>query len=233
MVFGDLDAAFTAARRVHGVHRHIVGTFDETVGHFPAGSGYRANEPHALLWVHATLWESSIHVFERTVRPLSQEEKERYYQETRFFAYLFGIDDQVLPPDWSAFEAYNHEMWETGLAVGAPAREIGSFLFTPHLRGSTPVMRWLRLMTSGLMPERLREDFGLRFTPRDRRIYEFSLRALRFTRRFWPKRVRYVPPYLSALRRIEGKTGRDRLGEMLTRLWLGEAPAPRGGGQTH
>lgn len=225
MVFGDLESALRAARQVHGVHRRIHGTFSETVGPYRAGSRYCANEPHALMWVHATLWESSVHVFERTVRRMRAAEKEQYYRETRRFAHLFGIDDELLPADWSGFEAYNREMWASSrLSIGRHAREIGGFLFEPHLPGSAPLMRWLRLMTAGLMPEGLREGFGLGFTDRDRRVYERSLRALRRTRRLWPRRLRYVPPYLSALRRIAGNTRRDRLGEALTRLWIGSVP---------
>lgn len=227
MVFGDLEEAFAAARRVHGVHRHITGTLGESLGSYAADGAYRANEPHALLWVHATLWESSIHVFERTVRRLSLEEKERYYQETCKFAGLFGLDQETLPTEWLSFEAYNREMWEQHLAVGRAAKEIGGFLFTPHLPGSTPAMRWLRLMTTGLLPAPLREEFGLRFSPRDRQVFEISLRAVWLTRRMLPRRLRYVPPYISALRRIAGNTRRDRLGEMLTRLWLGEGATSR------
>ncbi len=223
MVFGDLSTACEAARRVHGVHRRIVGRFEEDVGQYEAGSRYRANEQHSLLWVHATLWETSISVFERVVRPLSGEEKEQYYRETRLFARLFGIDTSLLPTDWNRFEAYNQDMWSSSrLSVGGHAKEIGSFLFHPYRRSAAPMMRWLRIMTAGLLPESLRSDFGLRFSARDRRVHKISLGVVRRTRRAWPARVRFLPPYISALRRLSGNAKRDVVGEGLTRLWIGK-----------
>src|SRR5688500_2323268 len=91
MVFGDLDHALRAARRVHAVHTRIEGPIAEDVGAFREGHRYEANDPRALLWVHATLTVSALDVFERVVRPLTPSERERYWEESKLFAYLFGI----------------------------------------------------------------------------------------------------------------------------------------------
>lgn len=96
MVYGDLDAALASARRVHTVHTHITGPLGD-------GSPYAANTPEALLWVHATLWDTSIQVYELVMRPLGDEEKAAYYEETKRFAALFGIPPEIVPPDWRAF----------------------------------------------------------------------------------------------------------------------------------
>jgi uncharacterized protein (DUF2236 family) len=82
-------------------------------------------------------------------------------------------------------------------------------------------MGWLRVMTAGLMPQSLGRDFGLPWGRRERWIFDRSLGALRRTRGLWPRRLRFVPAYLAALRRIRGDTRRDPLGDFLTRLWLG------------
>ena len=101
MVFGDLDTALQAARKVHRVHEHIVGRLEEEGGAWPAGSAYRANEPHGLLWVHSTLWETSILIFETLVRRLETEEKERYYAETRRFYLAMGFEPlEEFPSLW-------------------------------------------------------------------------------------------------------------------------------------
>jgi uncharacterized protein (DUF2236 family) len=47
------------------------------VGAFQAGHPYHANHPEALLWVHSTLWDSSVRIFEAFVRTLSLQEKEQ------------------------------------------------------------------------------------------------------------------------------------------------------------
>ncbi len=231
MVWGDLDAAFAAARGVHRVHTKIEGTLSETLGPWPQGHHYRANEPAALLWVHATLWETSLLVYQTFVRELSAEERDRYYSETRRFAALFGLDESMVPATWSDFEGYNREMWHT-LVPGRAAREIGAFLFEPHGFATGPAFRWLELVTAEMMPEPLRAGFGFpqdeRSLRRRARVMRLSTSLLRGSHRYWPKRVRFVPPYLEAQRRVRGDAGRDRVGEWLTRLWLGPEARPKG-----
>ena len=222
MVYGDLESAFTAARRVNGVHTRIRGRLSETVGAWTAGERYLANAPEALLWVHATLWDTSVLVFETMVRKLDVGEKDRYYDETRLFAKLFGIPDDLLPSSWTEFERYNHDMWRSPrLGVGRAAREIGGFLFEPRHAVLAPVTWWLRRMTAEWMPQPLRAGFGLPDDRIQRMVYRLSIRALRSSRPLWPRRLRFVPPYLAALRRLSGEPGPDRAGDLLTRLWLG------------
>lgn len=66
-----------------------------------------ANEAHAMLWVHTTLWETQIMMYEQFVGKLTSEQKEKYYQETKLFAYLFGIPEEIIPPTWNDFMEYN------------------------------------------------------------------------------------------------------------------------------
>src|SRR3954471_16601706 len=44
MIFGDLDSAIEAARRVRGIHERVSGPIDEDVGRFARGHRYHANE---------------------------------------------------------------------------------------------------------------------------------------------------------------------------------------------
>lgn len=224
MVFGDLETAVAAARRVHAIHQRITGVLRQGGGRWRSGSRYLANDPDALLWVHATLWETSVHVFELVVRPLTEVEKERYYGESRRFAHLFGLDDRQLPADWSSFLAYNEEMWSSDrLAVGERAAELVRFLFAPQRRLTAPFLRRLRVATAGLLPERLRREFGLTFGTDEQRSFQRTLRWLRRSHRLLPPRLRFVPAYLEAQRRLEGRTRRDPIGRVLTRLYTGRA----------
>ncbi len=226
MIYGDLESAIRSARRVHRIHEHISGPIREEVGRYRDGVRYRANEIPALVWVHATLWDSAVQSFELVVRPLTAAEKDAYYQETKRFALLFGIPAGALPPDWASFEEYNRRMWESDeIVVGEPAREIASFLFTPPDPLLRPVTQWSKIVTAGLLPERIRAGFGLKFGATERRVFDATVRALRLTHRRWPYRVRYLPPYVGARRRLQGRTGRDRVGEWLTRLYTGRAAA--------
>ena len=219
MVFGDLDTAARCARRVHAIHTRIVGEISEDVGAFPKGTRYEANDEDALLWVHATLLDSAVRIFERVVRPLEQREKERYYQESKRFARLFGISDRVLPPTWPAFVSYVDRMLASDvLRVGRPAKEIAGFLFQSPHPAFDPLFRWLEVMTAGLMPERLRREFDLPFGRSARAVFSGSLRALEVGYPLLPRRVRYVPAYIQARRRLAGIDTPDRVGALLERV---------------
>jgi len=203
MVFGDLDHALTAARRVHTIHERIRGTMSESAGAYAKGSAYEANAEHALLWVHATLWESSIKTYELLFRPLSADFKERYYQETKLFAYLFGISDDALPATWPDFLAYNERMWASDeLFVARAAQDMAGFLFTPPAPSMEMGFRWYHTMTVGLLPPRVREMYGYAFGARERAIYEASIPMMRAALRVMPRQLRYIEAYQKARVRI-------------------------------
>lgn len=221
MVFGDLDNAVRSARRVYNIHTRVHGQIEQDLGRFAKGSPYLANDEEALFWVHATLIETAVQVYELIVRPLSAGEKERYYQETRRFAYLFGIPDRVIPKDWEAFAAYNREMWDSStLAVGSAALELRHFLFASPKPGYATLFRWLETISAGLMPERLRDAYQLPWTQADQRVFRGSVSALRVSYKRLPRRLRYQPAYVQARRRLAGVTGPDRIGQLLEHAML-------------
>ncbi len=214
MTFGSLDQALAAAARVHGVHTHIQGALECAAGGFGHGSAYRANEAHALLWVHATLWDTAVRMYELVVEPLSDAEKERFYAETKSFAYLFGIPERLLPPTWPDFIAYNERMWEgEQLAITPAAAELTRFLFKPLAPGLGPLMRSLRLVTAATLPARLRDAFELPYDATTAARCDRIVRRVRTMHRSFPDRLRYSPTYFEALARIA-----DRRSDVFTRL---------------
>ncbi len=223
MVFGDVDRAFRAARAVWGIHTRVSGVLPERAGSLPAGTTYHANAPDALLWVHATLWDSSVLCYETLVRPLPLDEKRRYYDETRRFAFLFGIPDDVLPPDWESFRTYVDGMLASDLLAVTPvAADMARFLFRPPLPGLAPVMRRYGLVTAWLLPERLAGGFGLeRGGDVGAARNAATLRRLAMVYPWLPRRLRYLPAYVEARRRLAGRIGRDVVGELLTRAFVG------------
>lgn len=223
MVYGDLETAFEAARALHALHDRITGRIAVPAGRFAAGTPYHANDPDALLWVHATLWDTSVLCYEAVVRPLSAAERQRYYEETRRFACLFGIPETHLPADWPAFRRYVDDMLAgDALAVTPAAAEMGRFLFRPLVPGSGPLMRRLAELTAAWLPAHLAAGFGLPVVdPAARRRHEARLRRIARVWPHLPRRVRYLPPYVDARRRVAGRTGPDPVGAFLAWLWIG------------
>ena len=223
MVFGSLDQAVSAARHLHQRHATIVGRLPEAIGPFDADSSYHANEVAALRWVHATLVETAIMVHNLILPPLSIEERERYWAESRLFGALFGLTSADLPADWESFAAYNAAMVQSDtLSVGTAAREVAGQIFAggrPWLRPP----RWYYALSAELLPDRLRKGFGFAFDKPDRKASE---RALAWIRRVYPKiptRLRHVGPYQEAQARLQGKPQLDWATRSLNRVWIGRA----------
>ncbi len=213
------------------VHARIEGVLQERVGAWAAGTRYFANEAHALLWVHATLWHTGLTVYERTFGLLSAGERERYYDETRRFAALFGVPEALLPRDWNAFADYVAAMASSGtLGVGTAGRRIAGFFIEPGgLRLGTLVPSWYRAVTALLLPAPIAAAFDL---PRDARTLARGERAIaRMSRHYskLPERVRFVGPYQEAMARIEGRAEPGLWVKTANRLWLGRpCLEPRG-----
>jgi uncharacterized protein (DUF2236 family) len=228
MIYGDLDAVRKAAHDVHAIHNHIVGTMPMHVGRYRADARYRANTPHALFWVHATLFDTSVWCFETIVRPLSIAEKNRYYEETKRFALLFGIPDAVIPETWDDFQRYMAKSMNSDMLEVAPcARDMAAFLFAPTVpRVASPIVdiigpRYAEI-TAWMLPEHLARGFGL---ARGGRLGELRFRAalasLRVAHPLLPARLRYQPHYLGAMRRVSGDPRPDRIGDSMQRLLVG------------
>ena len=163
MVFGDLDDAFKAARRVHSIHTRITGEIPHSIGRYRAGTRYHANDVDALLWVHATLVDTTIAVRERLDGALPTALKDTYIVEMNRFAALFGIPRDRLPDGWSAHDAYMQRMLTSdAIAVAPCAKEMAMFLFGRTADAVQPPLgRLAEAITAVMLPPHLARDFGL------------------------------------------------------------------------
>lgn len=221
MVFGDLDHAIESARRVHRVHTAIRGAIPEDIGAFGRGHRYHANDPAALFWVQATLLDTAVQVYELTVAPLSLEEKERYYEESRLFGWLFGIPDAAVPESWSRFRQYVEDTIASDMiAVSDAALEMRRFLLQPPRRLAAPAIAWLEIFTAGLLPAKLRRQFRFAWGQRQEMVFARTVPVLRAAYRATPRRLRVFSAYVEAQRRIDGKPAHDPFGRFLERLAL-------------
>jgi len=227
MVFGSLDQSLAAARQLHRRHAGITGHLSEAIGPFDKGSAYHANDIAALRWVHATLVETALMAHDLVLPALSFEEREQYWAESRRFGALFGLMPADLPLDWASFTAYTATMAQSDILTVSPAaREIVGQLFAggrPWLRPP----RWYQALSVQMLPERLRDGFGLSFDAHDRAAAD---RALAWIRRIYPMlpaRLRHVGPYQEAQARLRGKPEPDWTTRRLNRAWIGRTRMER------
>lgn len=183
IAFGTKDEADRAGEAVQKVHAVVQGTTKRRLGRFPAGTPYSAVEPELMLWVHATLVEASLAVYHRFVHPLSDDEQERYYQEMALVARVFGTPAEVIPRSLAGFREYFRAQVEgDAITVTPPARDVAAVI----LEAPLPVpLRVLvpahRLSTAGLLPAKLRTEYGLRWSPLHELALGVAARSLKVT----------------------------------------------------
>lgn len=206
MIFGNLDQVLDSALRVHNIHAAIVGKVRESAGRTNAGSDYFANQVGAMMWVYATLWVTGLRVHELFNAPLTKAEREQYYQESKLFAFLFGIPESVLPDSWDGFIEYFDGVVNSDLlAVGDVGRQLVEYIFSMKA-WLIPVLNRHKLHTTVLLPERLRREFGFpELTPRVQASFDFDVKLIGTVMHFAPDNIKYMPPYNEALQRLKGE----------------------------
>jgi uncharacterized protein (DUF2236 family) len=192
LVFGDGPAAERAVRRLNGVHAGIRGT------------DYRAMDPALLLWVQATLIVTSVEAYQRWVGPLSLLEKEQFWQEARRVGVRIGIPLDQSPTDWPALLVY----WERMLAPDGPiqvtdvARRLAPMIVRPPFPLVPGVAIDLLAMPGiALVPERLRDEFGIEWGPRRARLSRGLGLAVKAWTSVIPRPLRSMPQAVAADRR--------------------------------
>src|SRR5450759_3811050 len=100
VTYGDTAAANAAAARVRAVHTHVRGTDGVT------GLGYSAEDPELLLWVHAGIVDSIVHVVQRYGRGLDAVEADRYVAEMVPFAEIVGVPAEQVPTSVQELREY-------------------------------------------------------------------------------------------------------------------------------
>ena len=179
IVFGDRETALAAVRAVNHTHARV------------RGAGYRAMDPDLLLWVHGTLVDSAVVTYETFIRPLSDRAREDFYRQMNQAAELLGVPGDRFPATFSAFREYMDDMVASGTVRVEPlARELSRHVLRPQLR-LVPgrAMIPFEVVTAGLLPPALREQYGLRWGRRQEQFYRLLTKAL-------PRLIAVTPPVL-------------------------------------
>ena len=203
IVFGDARTAERAALQIRTVHKRVHGFTTEDGGRFPKGTRYYAGDPELLLWVHATLLDTALHVYQRYVGPLTIAEQRRYYEEQKTLGEMFGIPRERMPATFGDFNDYFNAMIESDrIAVTDALRDVVDATLRPELPFvARPLVEALNLATVGLLPPRLRDELGLPWGPNRERLLEASRLALSRVIPVLPSLLREFPPARTAERR--------------------------------
>lgn len=201
--FADEATALRWVRDVNGRHVSVRGRLAASVGRHPAGSPYLALDPTLLLWVYATLIDSSLVAYERYVAPLADAERERYYAEMARHGPLWGIPPAILPESLAALRAWMEDLVERGeVAVGMDGRTVARrILRSPAWWMPDLLFAPVALNAVWLLPPTLRAQFGFSWGPRREALMRGLARGSRLVVPRLPRALRDVPWARAAERR--------------------------------
>jgi uncharacterized protein (DUF2236 family) len=205
IVFGDSDTSAEASARLERIHSRVRGTTEEAGGRFPAGTSYEANDPDLLMWVYATLVDTSIMVYDRYVARLSIDERRRYYEEQKLFGEALGVPRERQPDTYADFNDYMHQMLGgDSIAVTGALRDVVDATLRPPMPFvAKPLIEAMNLATVGMLPAQLREELGLPWGPNRERLLTASRLMLRGALPLLPRLLREFPPARSADKRVQ------------------------------
>ncbi|MCI0159171.1 DUF2236 domain-containing protein [Leifsonia shinshuensis] len=196
--FASPDEFSTVLRSVNRAHAPVRAPAS---GERPA---YNAFDTDLQRWVSATLFATMTDLHERVFGPQTGDSKEQVYQD---FIHL-GRNLQLVAEDWpttrSGFQTYWDDM-VAGLRVSDETRVVARQILYPRevplwLRAALP---GARLVTAGLLPARVREQFDLPWNPAIERRFERRMRTFAAIYPRLPSALRHRPRdvYLRRLRR--------------------------------
>jgi uncharacterized protein (DUF2236 family) len=168
ITFGPRDRAERATARVRRIHSRVRGELAEPSGRFPAGTPWRADDPDLLLWILATLVDSALLVHDRYVGGLTAADRAALWSDYRVVGGLFGLAPGDMPATFAEFEAYMGDMLAGDvLRVTDDARELALRIVMrpPVPLPVRPLLEVANFVTVGLLPARLRHEYGLRWDP--------------------------------------------------------------------
>ncbi len=195
LTFGSMETAHKAAHTINRLHTHVHGTLPLAAGAYTPGEPYRARDPALLLWVHATLIDTALLIYPLFIGPLSQEEQEQYYQESKTLARLLGLSSSDMPATVDELRRYVDTMvYSNRLAATPQARELArTVLYPPVPDAFRPLLHLHLQITCALLPQPVREIYGLEWGSKQQRLFDLSTAGMRLLLPHLPPQWRVLP----------------------------------------
>ena len=200
VTFGTKEEADDSAHRINKLHEVIKGTDEIT------GDVYDALDHEQLLWVHACLQISSIYFYEKTVKKLTQEEKNQYHRENMLAADLVLINIKDMPQTHEELKQWVIKKSQTKdyLIVTDVAKDVQDIIaggpVPTHIK---PIWPFIAFTAFNTLPKEFKELYGVSESKVKNLILSFNLNFLKYTRPFLPPFFRLIPPARWARQRIK------------------------------
>ena len=202
VTFGTKEEADDSAHRINKLHEVIKGTDNVT------GDVYDALDHEQLLWVHACLQISSIYFYEKTVKKLSDEEKDIYHRENMVAAGLVLIKVDEMPQSHEELKQWviKKSQSKDYLIITDVAKDVQNIIaggpVPTHIK---PIWPFIAFTAFNTLPKEFKELYGVSESKIKDVILKFNLNFLKYTRPFLPPFFRLIPPARWARQRIKSK----------------------------
>jgi uncharacterized protein (DUF2236 family) len=206
VAFGSRSTAEATIARVNRVHAAVR-------GRLPDGTGYSALEPDALLWVHATLVDTALRVYDRFVAPLSAADQQRYHEEAAEVAVRLGVPGERVPRTLVELRDWMDDEVVSGRVTVTPAaKQIARTVLYPL--PALPRLAWdaVHLVSLATLRPELRRQYGIRWSPGRERGMRRLAAASRRLLPLVPPVLRFAPPARQAERRAASAAAVDAVG---------------------
>ncbi|MEV6767147.1 oxygenase MpaB family protein [Nocardia sp. NPDC051030] len=165
---------------------------------------YNAFDPKLQLWVAASIYWGLNDAYERMHGPMNESDADAIYQWSARFGTSLQMRPEMWPADRAAFQAY----WDENLAKTSIDPTVKAYfedlidlkMFPrPVQMAFGPLQRFFVI---GLLPQHLRDEMGMTWTPRQDKLLARMMRTLGAVERVAPRPVRNFPlnAYLIDLR---------------------------------
>jgi uncharacterized protein (DUF2236 family) len=205
VVFGTRAQADRAIRRINAIHGAVRGTIPES------GAAYDARDPRLLLWVHATLVDTALRMFDRFVAPLSPDAAQAYHAEAREIAIRLGVPADAVPATLTELRAFMAGMVASGeVAVSPTALELSAAVRYPTAFPPRFVWDLAHLASDSVLHPDLRRQYRIPWSRGRAAGVERLAAASRSLLPLLPAGLRFVPQARTAERRAAPRRSRAR-----------------------
>jgi uncharacterized protein (DUF2236 family) len=199
VTFGTKEEADESANRINKLHEVING--EDTI----SGGYYDALDHEQLLWVHACLQISSIYFYEKTVKKLTEEEKNLYHQENTIAAEMVLVKKEKMPKtheelkNWVIDKSKSEDfLMKTDVAMDV-YEIINGGPVPKHIK---PIWPFISFTAFNTLPKEFKDIYGIKENKFKNFLVAFNLYLLKTTRPLLPPFFRLIAPARWAKQRL-------------------------------
>ena len=199
VTFGTKEEADDSAHRINKLHEVINGE-DEITGGY-----YDALDHEQLLWVHACLQISSIYFYEKTVKKLTDAEKNQYHEENSIAAEMVLVDRKIMPKTHEELKNWVIEKSKEKdyLVLTDVAIDVADIISGgPVPRHIKPIWPFIAFTAFYTLPPEFKNIYGIKETKFKTALLNFNLYFLKYSRPFLPPFFRLIAPARWAKQRL-------------------------------